>query len=238
MSKLLLFRHAQASLMAKDYDNLSEQGYAQSEQLGAYLASNRFLFDKVYIGPLRRHRQTFDTVKAVYATHQLALPNPILIAELEEHRGMHVMEQVADLLSAHYPIFNAWHREMQTNPTVKLKMKIIDTFLNMWAKDQFNFDFPQGVQRFKEFNNTAKKGLDLVLQGNEQGKNIAVFSSGGCIGAMLGKVLGINDPVKIMGLNLVMVNTAISEVLFSGNRLSLKTFNITPHLTKDMVTTL
>ena len=238
MSKLLLIRHAQASLLAADYDNLSEKGYAQSELLGEYLSSNSFQFDKIYMGTLRRHRQTFETVQAVYETNHLSLPSPIPLEELNEHRGMETMDQISGLLAEHYPTFRAWNQEMKTNPTAKLKMKIVDTFLNIWAKDDFKFDFPEGVQRFSDFNATARRGLDKVLQGNEQGKNIAVFSSGGCIGAMLGKVLGMEDPVKVMGLNLVMVNAAMSEVLFSGNRISLKTFNHTPHLTEEMVTTM
>lgn len=238
MSKLLLIRHAQASLLSDDYDNLSEKGLQQSRLLGDYFIQKKYAFDKVYIGPLRRHRQTYQEVQAIYQANNFPLPTPIEIDELDEHRSMDTMKDMEDLLSIHHPTFNKWQVEMATKPTPKLRMKMVDTFLNMWARDSFGFELPAGSQRFPDFNSQAKKGLDLVMQGNEQGKSIAVFSSGGCIGAMLGKVLGMDDPVKIMGLNLVMVNAALSEVLFSGSRLSMKSFNLTPHLPEEMVTTM
>jgi len=238
MSRVLLIRHSQASLLAKDYDNLSEKGYEQSRLLGSYLVQKNSQFDKVYIGPLRRHHQTFNEVLEVYQQNNLTLPSPIQLEELDEHRSMETMENIKHLLAEKHPTFKSWFEEMQTNPTPKLRMKMVDTFLNMWARDTYGFDLPPNAQRFSDFNAASKKGLDLVMRGNEKGKSIAVFSSGGCIGAMLGKVLGIEDPVKIMGLNLVMVNAAISEVLFSGSRLSMKSFNSTPHLTDDMITTM
>ena len=55
---------------------------------------------------------------------------------------------------------------------------------------------------------------------------------------MLAKIVGVEDAGKTMGFNLVMLNTAISEVLFSGNRLSLQTFNTLPHLKEEMITTM
>ena len=238
MSKMLLIRHAQASLLAADYDQLSDKGHIQSRLLGEHLVHQKYHFDKVYIGPLKRHRQTFQEVQAIYQANNLPFPKPILIEELDEHRSMETMKEIESLLAKYQPQFQEWIQEMATRPTPKMKMKMVDTFLNIWARDSFGFELPAGTQRFADFNAQAKKGLELVMQGNEKGKSIAVFSSGGCIGVMLGKVLGMEDPVKIMGLNLVMVNAALSEVLFSGNRLSLKSFNVTPHLSEDMLTTM
>ena len=78
----------------------------------------------------------------------------------------------------------------------------------------------------------------VAISAAEKGKTVAVFSSGGCIAAMLGKVLDLGSPEKTMGFNLVMRNTAISEVLFSGSRLSLLTFNDLQHLKEEMITTM
>ena len=79
---------------------------------------------------------------------------------------------------------------------------------------------------------------DQTKKGNEQGKTIAAFSSGGCIAAMMSKVMGVDDAAKTIGFNLVMLNTAISEVLFSGSRLSALNFNTLPHLQEEMITTM
>ncbi|MEM1124670.1 MAG: histidine phosphatase family protein [Bacteroidota bacterium] len=238
MSKLFLIRHAQASFLSKDYDNLSEHGHCQSTQLGEYYANKNVLFDKAYIGPLKRHHQTYQRVKEAYQVAGLPFPEAIEIEELKEYEGMDVMGTVRKELEMHQPQFKSWFAEMETNPTHKTKMKMVVTYLNLWATNQLGFDLPKDAQTFADFRQIAEAGLAKVMQGNEKGKTVAVFSSGGCIAAMLGKVLDLSNPEKVMGFNLVMRNTAISEVLFSGNRLSLMTFNDLQHLTGEMVTTM
>lgn len=238
MSKLYLIRHAQASFLSADYDNLSDHGHRQSTALGEYYAKKGLLFDKVYVGPLKRHHQTYQRVKAAYEAAGLAFPTAIEYDELREYEGMDVMGEVRKQLEIHQPQFKAWFDEMDRQPNHTTKMKMVVTYLNLWATNTLGFDLPKGAQTFAGFRATAEKGLAKMMQGNEKGKTIAAFSSGGCIAAMLGKVMDIQNHGKTMGFNLVMRNTAISEVLFSGNRLSLMTFNDLQHLPEEMVTTM
>jgi len=212
VSKLYLIRHAQASFLSEDYDNLSEHGHAQSLVLGEYFVNKAIKFDEVYIGPLRRHRQTYLKVREAYVANGLDFPKAIEIEELREYEGMDSMEIV--------------------------RMKMVLSYLQMWATNTLGFDLPEGVQTFADFRKTAEVGLQKILTGNEKGKTIVAFSSGGCIAAMMAKIVGVEDAGKTMGFNLVMLNTAITEVLFSGNRLSLQNFNTLPHLNEAMVTTM
>lgn len=238
MSKLYLIRHAQASFLSKDYDNLSDHGHQQSIHLGNHFVKKGITFDKVYVGPLKRQIQTYQRVKEVYENKGLVFPQATVLAELKEYEGMDIMGDVQEKLAIHQPIFKEWIAEMKVNPNHKTKMKMTVTFLNLWATNTLGFDLPPSSQTFADFRATAEKGLAKVMAGNEKGKTIAAFSSGGCIAAMLGKVMDIQNPGKAMGFNLVMRNTAINEVLFSGNRLSLMTFNELPHLTDEMITTM
>ena len=238
MSKLFLIRHAQASFLSADYDNLSEHGHRQSTALGEYYAKRGLLFDKVYTGPLRRHHQTYQRVKEAYEAASLPFPTAIAYDELREYEGMDVMGKVRNDLEIHQPQFKKWFAEMDRQPNHKTKMKMVVTYLNLWATNTLGFALPEGAQTFAGFRATAERGLAKVMEGNEKGKTIAAFSSGGCIAAMLGKVMDIQNHGKTMGFNLVMRNTAISEVLFSGNRLSLMTFNDLQHLPEEMITTM
>lgn len=238
MSKLYLIRHAQASFLEDEYDNLSEHGHKQSRVLGDYFVNMAIQFDQVYIGPLRRQKQTYERVKEAYAEKGVDFPEAIEIEELREYEGMDSMETVRDQLSEHYSNFKDWFEEMDTQPSHRTKMKMVLAYLQLWATDSLSFELPAGVQKFADFRKTSELGLEKVLAGNEKGKTIAAFSSGGCIAAMLAKIIGVEDAGKTMGFNLVMLNTAISEVLFSGNRLSLQTFNTLPHLKEDMITTM
>jgi broad specificity phosphatase PhoE len=48
MGQLYLIRHGQASFGAEDYDNLSELGHQQAQQLGAY-----FKQKNLYMNPCK-----------------------------------------------------------------------------------------------------------------------------------------------------------------------------------------
>ena len=238
MSTLLLIRHAQASFLADDYDNLSPHGLKQSTVLGEYLADKGYQFDALYAGTLKRQLQTCEQVQTVFQNRGLTIPEVKIVPELNEYEAMGSMEDYERQLSKYHPQFKEWFAEMKAKPSHKTKMKMVVTYLNLWATGTLGFELPSGVQTFQDFRQTAEAGLRKVMLGNEKGKTIAAFSSGGCIAAMLGKIIGVPDPGKVMGFNLVMLNTAISEILFSGSRLSMKTFNGLPHLQDEMVTTM
>jgi len=238
LSKLFLIRHAQASFLSADYDNLSDHGHQQSIVLGEYFVNKGITIDKAYVGPLKRQIQTYERVKEVYEKNDLFFPEAIKFDELKEYEGMDIMGTVQTDLAKHHPMFKVWYAEMQAKPNHKTKMKMVVTFLNLWATNTLGFDLPAGAQTFAGFRAIAEKGLEKVMKGNEKGKTIAAFSSGGCIAAMLGKIIGVENPEKTMGFNLVMRNTAINEVLFSGSRQSLMTFNSLPHLSEEMITTM
>ena len=238
MSKLYLIRHAQASFLSDDYDNLSEHGHAQSRVLGDYLVKKSIQFDRVYVGPLKRHRQTYDRVKEAYEENGQDFPDAVEVEELREYVGMDSMKALREQLTQHYPQFSTWFEEMDKQANHRTKMKMVVSYLRMWANDSLAFEMPNEIQTFAQFRAVAENGLQKVLTDNTKGKTIAAFSSGGCISAMLAPVLGVTDPEKVMGFNLVMLNTAISEVLFSEGRLSLLTFNTLPHLKDEMITTM
>lgn len=52
MSKIYLFRHAQASIGKANYDVLSPKGESQAAELGEFLCKEKLVFDKVYVGNL------------------------------------------------------------------------------------------------------------------------------------------------------------------------------------------
>jgi len=238
MSKLYLIRHAQASFLSDDYDNLSDHGHTQSRVLGDYFVKKSIQFDQVYVGPLRRHLQTYDRVKEAYMISGQDFPKAIEVEELREYVGMDSMKAVREQLVIHYPQFSTWFEEMDKQPNHRTKMKMVVSYLRLWASDTLAFEMPKEIQTFAQFRAVAEIGLQKVMRDNTKGKTIAAFSSGGCISAMLAPVLGVTDPDKVMGFNLVMLNTAISEVLFSEGRLSLQAFNTLPHLKDDMITTM
>jgi phosphohistidine phosphatase SixA len=52
---LFLVRHAQASFLSQNYDQLSARGETQARLLGEYWAKHNVAFDRVCSGPAVRH---------------------------------------------------------------------------------------------------------------------------------------------------------------------------------------
>ena len=60
--RVVLIRHAQASVQGPDYDQLSSHGYEQAVLLGKHLRTLPWHPSVVCVGPKLRHRQTWETL--------------------------------------------------------------------------------------------------------------------------------------------------------------------------------
>jgi broad specificity phosphatase PhoE len=74
-----------------------------------------------------------------------------------------------------------------------------------------------------------------VVAAHRRGARVAVFSSGGAIAVAVGRVLGLDDQTTLE-LNWVIRNCAFSELLYNRDKISLSSFNCTPHLEPELLT--
>ena len=84
-----MIRHGQASFGEKNYDNLSKKGVKQSIALGKKLLKNGISFDQTIIGPLNRHKQTFNGINEGY---EGGLNDPKIIDEFAENQLMEIAQ--------------------------------------------------------------------------------------------------------------------------------------------------
>ena len=131
MSQIRFIRHAQASFGKANYDQLSEFGFEQSKELGKYLVKEKQHFDRIYVGPLRRQRETYETVKAEYQKAGLAIPEPQFIDGLAEHRGPEVLKAVTDQLIEKYDHVREWYADTEQYPENKVRnhFKVFNFFM-------------------------------------------------------------------------------------------------------------
>lgn len=234
MSRLLYFRHAQASYGKADYDQLSPIGYEQSEILGESLATRKVQFDHIYVGPLKRHYQTLSKVQEAYAKYNIALPDPVELPELEEHRGPEILKSSMAQIKNEDEQIRKWDDERKADTSLYTKngLLIFERAMRMWATGQLAHVQPDEYLDWPGFREQVTKGYDRVYDThkNEKGKTIGLFTSGGTISATLGHVLGMTANEDIIGLNGVVQNTSVSEFLFSGERVTMKRFNDVSHL--------
>lgn len=240
MSKLLYIRHGQASFGKADYDQLSEKGYQQSRDLGSHFLKTEFKMDTIYVGPLKRHWQTYEMVKEAYQNAGESLPDPILFEPLNEHRGPEVLKQNLPKLVKTDPVIAKWEAERQANRDLwnKNGMLIFDRAMNLWANGHFDEDHPEEYAKWPEFREIVGGGFDQLMETHmqERGVNIALFTSGGTISATMGKVLQMPDHSSVINLNGIVQNTSMTEILFNDSKATLKSFNLVPHLSDDMIT--
>lgn len=217
MGQLYLVRHGQASFGADDYDQLSELGQRQSVRLGQYLhqtATEQFgdvlKFEAVFMGSLKRHRQTWEGI-AQSAQLQNA---PEVWPELNEYDSHALIETI--------------HPEPLPKPDTpemyKHHFRLLRTALKKWMAGETQ---PKGMPHYAEF----AAGIQAVLKHireNHQGR-VLVVSSGGPISTAVGQVLQAPAETSIE-LNLRIRNTALTEFVFTPSRHMLLSYNNLPHL--------
>ena len=234
MSTLVLVRHGQASAHATDYDRLSSLGREQGRFLGNYWAEAGERFDRVVVGPLLRQRQTLDAVAEVYRERGLEWPRAEPMPELDEHHGPQVVEHhSADLF-----------REIGSDGTdleaggeagsLRSYLKIYQLGTRRWVLGAL--DTPAGLEPWTDFRARVKAGIDRLTNGSAGGRRVAAFTSGGATAAAVGAALGLDD-TRVLELSWRVKNGSLTELLFSGDRLALETFNTTPHLREERLVT-
>jgi broad specificity phosphatase PhoE len=235
MSKLYFFRHAQASFLADNYDQLSSHGEKQSFELGKYLVEKDFQFDKIFVGPLSRQKKTFEIVAEVFSKNKLIIPEPIFVDELKEHSGTEAMHFVFPRLKESVPYVKELLDAIVENPSLKKRNMLLafQFFMEKWSEDKI--DVPE-VESWKIFRENVKSGLSQILENTGKGEIIGAFTSGGTISSIAGESLGIKDEKKIVAMNFSVRNTSFTSFLFSKNKFNLLSFNELPHLEKEMIT--
>ena len=228
MSVLIMVRHGQASFHSKDYDQLSPLGIEQSRLLGIHWTENNLTIDRIFVGPRRRHQQTLDAVGSVYRERGLAWPDPVELAELDEHSGQHVLTRCLPGLIQHHPSIRELVSKIQKGVDVEQRdyLKLFQKVTRMWVRGELSA--PE-LEAWHEFRTRVNGGLGKVTSHEKRNQTVVAFTSGGPIAAAVGRALGIDDE-KTLELSWIVRNTACAEFLFSGGRFSLAAFNTVPHL--------
>lgn len=235
MSKIYFFRHAQASYLADNYDQLSQKGERQSAELGKFLVAKEIQFDKIFIGPLVRQKHTFEIVKDIYSRHKISMPEPVFLNELKEHSGTEGVHLAMPKLIERVPQIKKWHDEMMKNPALRKRNTLLSFqyFMDEWTDGKVHVE---GIESWAEFRKEVKKGLDIILENTGRGETIGVFTSGGTISSIMAEALNIKDEKRVAAMNFSVRNTSFSTFLYSKKQFNLLSFNELPHLEKEMIT--
>jgi broad specificity phosphatase PhoE len=237
MGHLFLVRHAQASFLSQNYDQLSELGETQSRLLGEYWVRHRVLFDRLCTGPAMRHQKTAQIVGETYGRNGLNSPEPVILREINEFHGEAVLSQSLPQLLKHDARIRGLHDALQNSSTDTEKranfQRLFEAVISMWAHGEIA---PKNVETWQEFCARVDRGLTAALANGRKGEVVGIFTSGGPLSVVVQRALHLSaqDTLRIAWM---ARNCSFSEFLFSGDRLTLSSFNSFPHLDDDSLLT-
>jgi broad specificity phosphatase PhoE len=230
VSRLVVVRHGQASFFAADYDVLSSLGEEQSRRLGEYWAERGVRVSRAFVGPRRRHLQTYGAVAAAFQSRGIAWPVAEELPELDEHHGARVVEHTLRAAGDGAPLFGA----ASGLEPAEQQRRYLDHFARIgrqWARGELT---APAVESFQQFRRRVEAGVQHMTAavdaaaGEAEGVAVA-FTSGGPVAAITGLALGLADETTLE-LSWSVGNASVSEFARRDGRVLLAVFNAAPHL--------
>lgn len=231
MARLTLVRHAQASFDKDDYDQLSELGKLQASALGAHWVRESRSFDRAFVGPLRRHRETSEIVARTYASAGESFPTPSVVFQLDEHPGQEIVrDEVARGGLSEAPQARDFTQRTEWSPRSKRAYwSFFQRTTRSWASG--SLDAP-GHESWDSFQRRILKGINIMADPTVESHEVVAFVSGGTVCIALLAALGL-EPSSAMELSWLTRNASYSEFLFARKRFTLLSHNAVAHLHEE-----
>ncbi|MEL6945844.1 MAG: histidine phosphatase family protein, partial [Bacteroidota bacterium] len=185
---------------------------------------------------LKRHRETLEHILEA-RTKEVEVEQ---IELLNEHQSPKVARWMLERALAgekapYLEDVRAMISKVDASIPKRQYLAIFDYVSYLWAKGEIDAT-PIGIAPFEVFKKRIHQALEQILAKTDKGQHIAIVTSGGPTAVLTGRALNLGNG-KIMELNSIIQNTAVSEFLFSTNRFSLHRFNTTPHLKDQQLLT-
>ena len=227
LSHLTLVRHGQATAFQKITDQLSPLGETQSTKLAQYWIRNQVTFDEVYTGSLVRQKRTEELVAAEYNASGARWPAAQVLPELNEYEADRVIRYLAPELATRDEEFRKLLEASYADGPDRNRrfQRMFEAVMSRWVAGALAA--PE-VEPWTAFRERVGHGVRRIVSGGS-GRRVVAFTSGGFIGVAVQIALGAPDPSGLE-VNWRVRNSSLTEFLFSGERLSLDSFNAIPHL--------
>lgn len=229
MATITLIRHGQASFGKADYDQLSELGYEQADHLGKVLREREETVDAVFIGAMKRHRQTAET--CLESAGFSSLPMTVLPGFNEFNH-----EQVIERYEPRYRDREWLVSEMakHANPG-ELFGQMFRQAIARWVGGAHDSDYDESWRHFQTRSRTA---LDDALSALPARGRALVFTSGGCISVISQGLLGLSDDATFR-VNITLANAGLTRIKQGSAQRHLLSLNEHSHFSgrhRDLLT--
>ncbi|TDU89903.1 broad specificity phosphatase PhoE [Kribbella voronezhensis] len=218
MGAIYLVRHAQASFGRSDYDRLSPLGERQAERLGEALAERGVKPELVVAGAMQRHARTAE----------LALAAAGLETTVDVDEGFNEFDH-DQVIVAHKPAYKRRAVLLadlaRTGHPARAFQEMFTAATERWAAS----DGEGYAESFTDFCERSEQAVRRTANRLGKGETAVVFTSGGPIAAIAGRLLGGDDGLWLR-LNPVTINTAITKLVSGRSGLTVISYNEHAHL--------
>jgi broad specificity phosphatase PhoE len=229
MSLLTLVRHGQATAFQQVSDRLSELGEAQARQLALFWLKNGTGFDNVYTGTLVRQTATEQIVARCFGDDEVTWPAATALPGFNEYDATGVLSHLVPAMAARDKRFaelaSAFEASRHGPDRNRTFQRMFQMAMHVWLSGELTMD---GVEPWPAFRDRVRAAFGEIMRGPAN-RRVAVFTSGGPIG--LAVQLAMQSPdAMFLELNWRIRNCSLTEFVFSGERITLDSFNGVPHL--------
>ncbi len=229
MSTLALVRHGQASFFADNYDQLSPLGEQQARLLGEYWVKRGQRFDAVFTGPRVRQIETAALAGEAFARADIPWPESRFLPELDEHHVDRLIKQGIDTVIRDFPhvgpLHEAYHAATEPRDKQRTFQLMFEQVVMLWVQDKVAVD---GVETWPAFRDRVQAGLKKITSVGS-GSSVAAFTSVGAVTVSLQVSTGCPDRAAF-DLGWRVRNCSVTDFIFSGDRLTMDSFNSLAHL--------
>ncbi len=239
MSLIYLFRHGQAG-SRDDYDRLSDLGLQQAALLGQHLAQDGVALKALYMGGLRRQRETAAAIVTQLRAQGAAVPDPIAQPAFNEFDLDAVYRALAPQLAAASESFRQQYEELEResaiaqSPVHRRWTQCDVDVVRAWIEGRYSCD---GTESWAEFTARVRGGLDAIAAAGTGPRDaIGISTSATPIGIWMGLALRL-DPLYVMRAAAALYNASFSVFRWRQGELHLSSFNNIPHLKRPELRT-
>ena len=237
MSRIILVRHAQASFLEPIYDKLCANGEVQARLLGQYWARRGVLFSRAWSGPRVRQVQTARMVEEAHRRLGREFPELAVTNEFDEYPAEAVLKlglpRVLEKSQEVRDLHRAFEQAKDAGERKRTFQQMFESVIGKWVSGELVVD---GVESWQDFCARVDRGITTIVNGATPAGDSVIFTSGGPIGVAMRRALHLSH-ADTLQLTWMSHNSSFTELLSSGSRFTLSTFNAHPHLEDESLLT-
>ncbi len=219
MSTIYMIRHGQASFGQSDYDRLSARGATQARIVARHLSRLGVVFDAVYVGPLRRQRQTAEAMADACAENGQVFPPRQTLDELEEYDAAGLWRHLRDSVLARHPELAADRERLHRDP--RAFQRLFSRIVQTWVAGEH----PSArLESWTAFGERVRRGLRRIIHREGAGKHVAVVTSAGPVAVAVQMAAAVPD-ARCADLSWQVLNAGITRFRYRAERFTLAGFN-------------